>query len=96
MASHKQALANHVCVCSSLKAMTTSVHEAEVFLNAAPIVVDPDDQGVRKTCLPDDDTRVEAIGESKRETEMKRERERPRERERKRERYEKRERERER
>lgn len=47
--------------------MTASVHEAEVFLNAAPIVVDPDDQDVRNTCLPDDDARVEAIGERKRE-----------------------------
>lgn len=69
MASHKQALANHACVCSSLKAMTASVHEAEVLLNAAPIVADPDDQDVRKTCLPDDDPRVEAIGERERERE---------------------------
>lgn len=60
---HKQALANHACVRSSLKAMSASVHEAEVLLNAAPTAIDPDDQLSRRTCIPDDDPRVEAIGE---------------------------------
>lgn len=61
--AHKQALANHACISGSLKAMSASVHEAEVLLNAAPTVIDPDDPDVRKTCLPDDEPRVEAIGE---------------------------------
>ncbi|CAN0313002.1 unnamed protein product, partial [Ectocarpus sp. 13 AM-2016] len=58
---HKQALVNHACVRSSLKAMSASVHEAEVLLNAAPTAIDPDDQLSRRTCIPDDDPRVEAI-----------------------------------
>ncbi|CAM9953083.1 unnamed protein product [Ectocarpus sp. 6 AP-2014] len=58
---HKHALANHACVRSSLKAMSASVHEAEVLLNAAPTAIDPDDQLSRRTCIPDDDPRVEAI-----------------------------------
>ncbi|CAB1100133.1 unnamed protein product [Ectocarpus sp. CCAP 1310/34] len=58
---HKQALANHACVRSSLRAMSASVHEAEVLLNAAPTAIDPDDQLSRRTCIPDDDPRVEAI-----------------------------------
>lgn len=61
--AHKQALANHACVRSSIKAMSASVHEAEVLLNAAPTAIDPDDQLSRRTCIPDDDPRVEAIGE---------------------------------
>jgi len=61
--AHKQALSNHACVRSSLKAMQQSVHEAEVRLNAAPTAIDPDDQLSRRTCIPDDDPRVEAIGE---------------------------------
>lgn len=61
--AHKQALANHACVRSSIKAMSASVHEAEVLLNAAPTAIDPDDQLARRTCIPDDDPRVEAIGE---------------------------------
>lgn len=61
--AHKQALANHVFASGSLKAMSASVHEAEVLLNAAPTVIDPEDPDVRKTCLPDDEPRVEAIGE---------------------------------
>eukprot|EP00752_Nemacystus_decipiens_P012307 g10912.t1 len=59
--AHKQALANHACVRSSIKAMSASVHEAEVLLNAAPTAIDPDDQLARRTCIPDDDPRVEAI-----------------------------------
>lgn len=43
--------------------MAASVHEAEVRLNAAPTAIDPDDEDTRKTCLRDDDPRVEAIGE---------------------------------
>lgn len=39
------------------------MHEAEVLLNAAPTAIDPDDQLSRRTCIPDDDPRVEAIGE---------------------------------
>ena len=61
--AHKQALANHACVRSSIKAMSASVHEAEVRLNAAPTAIDPDDHLSRRTCIPDDDPRVEAIGE---------------------------------
>lgn len=61
--AHKQALANHSCVWSSIKAMSASVHEAEVLLNAAPTAIDPDDQLSRRTCIPDDDPRVEPIGE---------------------------------
>lgn len=61
--AHKQALANHACVRSSLKAMSASVHEAEVLLNAAPTAIDPDDVLGRRTCIPDDDPRVECIGE---------------------------------
>lgn len=64
--AHKQALANHACVRSSIKAMSASVHEAEVLLNAAPTAIDPDDQLARRTCIPDDDPRVEAIGEEHR------------------------------
>lgn len=64
ISAHKQALANHGCVSSSLKAMSAAVHEAEILLNAAPTGVDPDDPDARRTtCLPDD-PRVEAIGES--------------------------------
>lgn len=63
---HKQALANHACVRSSIKAMSACVHEAEVLLNAAPTAIDPDDQLGRRTCIPDDDPRVEAIGEERR------------------------------
>ncbi|CAM9334641.1 unnamed protein product, partial [Scytosiphon promiscuus] len=59
--AHKQALANHACVRSSLKAMSASVHEAEVLLNAAPTAIDSDDLLGRRTCIPDDDPRVEAI-----------------------------------
>lgn len=59
--AHKQALANHACVQSSLKTMSASVHEAEVLLNAAGI--DLDEPGARASCLPDDDPRVESIGE---------------------------------
>lgn len=43
--------------------MSASVHEAEVLLNAAPTAIDPDDLLGRRTCIPDDDPRVEAIGE---------------------------------
>ncbi|CAM9282416.1 unnamed protein product, partial [Hapterophycus canaliculatus] len=59
--AHKQALANHACVRSSLKAMSASVHEAEVLLNAAPTAIDPDDLLGRRTCITDDDPRVGAI-----------------------------------
>ena len=59
--AHKQALVNHASIQSSLKTMSASVHEAEVLLNAAAI--DLDEPGARASCLPDDDPRVESIGE---------------------------------
>lgn len=44
--------------------MSASVHEAEILLNAAPTVIDPDDPDAQQlTCLSYDDQRVEAIGE---------------------------------
>lgn len=66
--AHKQALANHGCVSSSLKAMSAAIHEAEILLNAAVTAVDPEDPDGRKmTCLSDD-RRVEAIGERRANT----------------------------
>lgn len=65
MGPHKQALANHVRVSASLKAVSASVHEAEVLLNAAPTAIDLNDPDARRSCLPDDDPRVEPIGETR-------------------------------
>lgn len=62
--AHKQTLVNHDSVSSSLKAMSAAVHEAEILLNAAPTVIDPDDPDAQQlTCLSYEDPRVAVIGE---------------------------------
>lgn len=63
ISAHKQALANHACISSSITAMSVAVHEAEILLNAAPTVIDPDDpEALKATCVLDGERRVESIG----------------------------------
>lgn len=59
MGAHRQALANHARVRSSLSTLSSSIHDAEVLLNAAPINVDHNDP--IRICY--DDPRVKPIGE---------------------------------
>lgn len=59
MGAHRQALANHARVRSSLSTLSSSIHDAEVLLNAAPITVDHND--LIRICY--NDPRVKPIGE---------------------------------
>lgn len=60
MDSHRKALANHARVRSSLLTLSSSIHDAEVLLNAGPITVDHNDP-IRVFCY--DDPRIKPIGE---------------------------------